>query len=236
MWSGVRNRLLMRSKIVMVGLAGVIIAGILLLLGQRTRLFVQPSLNAKKTQLSISSNTLYPSFNQTSSSLPGSNTAPSSSEGLEDLPDETPVPSSPQPNLTVAFTPTITTSNPTVAYTPINVTSNPTEAVIGELPTPPGRSAMDILVFPLQFSNIRIFANPESGNFAGSANVKNMGNTFLNKLVISWEILNSVDQVLDQGQITWPNLAPTETATVVFNGTIVFTDTWTKIEFSYQPE
>ena len=111
-------------------------------------------------------------------------------------------------------------------------TSDLTEGLIGELQTPTGRLAPDVLADPLQFNNIRIFRNNDSGVFSVQANMKNLGTTFLNNLVLSWRILDRSGQILDQGQFNWSNLAPNETAAITFDGSAVFLDTWSQMEFT----
>ena len=115
------------------------------------------------------------------------------------------------------------------------LTPNPTEGVVGPLPPPPGREAPDTMAGPLQFQRIRIFKDPETNAFAGRANMKNTGAAFLNGLLISWQILGEADQVFDEGELTWPNLAPGETATISFTGTETFVDGWVRVEFHYSP-
>jgi hypothetical protein len=130
---------------------------------------------------------------------------------------------------------TDTSPNDLIVTTPAPAisTSDLTEGLVGDLSTPTGRLAPDVLVDPLQFSNIRIYKNNDSGVFSVQANVKNLGTTFLNQLVLSWKIVDSAGQRLDQGQVTWPNLAPNETATITFVGKAVFLETWNRIEFTY---
>jgi len=113
-------------------------------------------------------------------------------------------------------------------------TPNPTRGVIAPPPTPAGRLAPDTSSGPLQFQQIRIFADAATGNFSGRANVTNTGQIFLNGIVISWRILDSAGQPIDQGQASWPNLAPGETATLPLNGSAPYLDTWARVEFAYQ--
>jgi hypothetical protein len=130
---------------------------------------------------------------------------------------------------------TVATPSGSLPVSMAALTPNPTEGLVGTLPAPPGREAPETITGPLQFQRIRIFSEPETSTFAGRANMKNMGNTFLNGLVISWTILGEADQVFAEGELTWPNLAPGETATIQFKGTEAFVDSWVRIEFDYSP-
>jgi hypothetical protein len=129
------------------------------------------------------------------------------------------------PAATQAIEPAIVLPSPTL---------NPTRGVIGPPPTPPGRLAPDTSSGQLQFQQIRIFADAATGNFSGRANVTNTSQTFLNGIVISWRILDSAGQSIDQGQTSWPNLAPGETASIPLNGSAPYLDTWARVEFAYQ--
>jgi hypothetical protein len=142
------------------------------------------------------------------------------------------------PGQATVSTPEATTSRLVPAASPsspIGPTPNPTEGVIGDPPTPPGRLAPEVLADPLLIREIRVFKDPGTGLFSGRANVTNAGKTFLNRLAISWRIVDATGQVLDRGQIEWPNLAPGETATLPLNGSAAFADAWARVEFDYRP-
>jgi len=142
---------------------------------------------------------------------------------------------SPNPTLAPASTqaPLATqTSEPEIVFP--SPTLNPTIGVIGPPPTPAGRLAPDSSSGQLRFQQIRIFADAATGNFSGRTNVTNTGQTFLNQIVISWRIVDSAGQPIDQGQTSWPNLAPGETATVPLNGTAPYLDAWARVEITYQ--
>src|SRR6266540_1928005 len=128
--------------------------------------------------------------------------------------------------------PATQTSEPAIVLP--SPTLNPTAGVIGPSPTPPGRLAPDSSSGPLRFQQIRIFGDAATGNFSGRTNVTNTSQAFLNGIVISWRILDSAGQPIDQGQISWPNLAPGETATVPLNGSMPYLDTWARVEFAYK--
>jgi hypothetical protein len=126
---------------------------------------------------------------------------------------------------------TPTPATPILLITPAIL---PTEGFIGKSPTPPGRLAPDYIAAPLKFEKIRIFMN-DSGQYSGIANVSNTGETFLNSLVIKWQLMDKSGSVFDQGQFSWPNLAPGETATVSFAGTNPYNDLWEKVVFEFKP-
>jgi len=129
------------------------------------------------------------------------------------------------------------TPEPSQEITIINPSPTPnlTPGIVGPPPTPAGRLAPDTTADPLQFQKIRIFMAEDTGRFNGQANMKNSGNTFLNGLRVSWQILGQSGQILDQGEIFWPNLAPGETTTVPLEGTAAYDDSWVRVEFSYSP-
>jgi len=114
-------------------------------------------------------------------------------------------------------------------------TPNPTEGLIAPPMTPIGHQAPNASAEPLSFQQVWVFNNPETGAFSGKANTTNTGPTFLNNLVISWRIMDNAGQVLDKGKMTWPNLAPNETATIPFNGTKPYVDNWERVEFGFTP-
>ena len=126
------------------------------------------------------------------------------------------------------------TPTPTTPILLITPTMTPIEGLVGKSPTPPGRLSPDYLAEPLKFTQIRIFMN-DAGVFSGLANVSNTGETFLNALVIKWRIMDKSGNILDQGQLSWPNLAPGETATVSFVGTNPYNDLWEKVTFEFKP-
>ena len=139
---------------------------------------------------------------------------------------------SPGPTLTPQPPPTAQPVEPPAVLP--SPTPNPTAGIVGPSPTEAGRLAPDTSAGPLQFGQIRIFADATTGKFAGRANVTNTGQTFLNGIVLSWRILDSAGQLIDQGQSSWPSLAPGETATLPLNGSAPFVDTWARVEFAYQ--
>jgi hypothetical protein len=136
-----------------------------------------------------------------------------------------------------ATEPAVTSAPVTASPGPLTTgpTPNPTEGVVGASPTPPGRLAPEVVVGPLRIWQIRIFSSAETGLFSGRANITNGGDAFLNQLVISWRILDTAGQVLDQGEISWPNLAPGETSTMALPGSAPFVADWDRIEFAYSP-
>ena len=140
--------------------------------------------------------------------------------------------SSPVPTLTPQPPPTAQPVEPQAVLP--SPTPNPTAGIVGPSPTEAGRLAPDTSAGPLRFGQIRIFADATTGKFAGRANITNTGQTFLNGIVVSWRILDSAGQLIDQGQSSWPSLAPGETATIPLNGSAPFVDTWARVEFAYQ--
>jgi hypothetical protein len=111
----------------------------------------------------------------------------------------------------------------------------PTEVFVARTPTPAGRQASDVTVDMLKFTQVWVYPAVETERFAGRANVTNTGNTFLNGLTIEWKILGDGGSLLEQGQVTWPNLAPGETATISFTGVMAYADTWTSVAFKLLP-
>lgn len=114
-------------------------------------------------------------------------------------------------------------------------TPNPTEGLIAPQLTPTGRQAPDVSTETLLFQQVWVINNPETGSFSGRVNTSNIGEAYLNNLVISWKILDGAGGVLDQGEMTWPNLAPNETATIPFAGTENYADNWDRVEFEFTP-
>jgi hypothetical protein len=215
----------LRFKRLLIGAIAILIVGAWLLLGQRT---YNPPSTVESDSTEESSQV---DGESTSVIGPHSDVTSSIHSDLTRMPSVTPVPN----DLQGVASATGTAPNNLIVTTPSPVisTSDLTEGLIGDQSTPPGRLAPDVLTDALQFSNIRIYENKDSGVFSGQANVKNLGTTFLNQLVLSWKILDSTGQVLDQGQVTWPNLAPNETATITFVGKAVFLERWNRIEFAY---
>jgi hypothetical protein len=76
----------------------------------------------------------------------------------------------------------------------------------------------------------RIVVLREDGRFAGRANVRNDGAEFLNDVRLRWRIVDATGAVLDAGAVTWPSLAPGETATVHFAGTRAYRESWRRVE------
>lgn len=114
-------------------------------------------------------------------------------------------------------------------------TPNPTEGLIAPPMTPTGHQALDSSAGPLLFQQVWVFENPETSAFSGRANMTNSGQTFLNNPVVSWKIMDEAGQVLDQGEMTWPNLAPNETATIPFDGSKPYVNNWERVEFGFTP-
>ncbi|MGH2709810.1 MAG: hypothetical protein ACRDH9_01205 [Actinomycetota bacterium] len=101
-------------------------------------------------------------------------------------------------------------------------------------PTPaPGRSAPDASAGSLDFSGIRVF--PVGGGLAGSANMTNTGDQFLNALTIGWEVLVKAGggRSLASGTVEWPSLGPGETATIRFEGDARYEDVPVRVLFSF---
>jgi hypothetical protein len=217
------------KKLVIVAI-GVLIVGAGLLLGQRTYNARPTAEQAPPTEFSSTGPLNQVGRESTAGTDPGSNVTSPSQPGLTGVPSATLAPDdSPGRTATTGASPDdLTVTLPSLSIS----TSDLTEGLIGELKTPTGRLAPDVLADPLQFSNIRIFRHNDSGLFSVQANMKNLGTTFLNNLLLSWRILDGSGQVLDQGQFTWPNLAPNETVTFAFDGTAAFLDTWSRIEFT----
>jgi hypothetical protein len=67
------------------------------------------------------------------------------------------------------------------------------------------------------------------------ANVTNTGEQFLNGLAFTWRVVDGSGAELDGGVVTWPTLAPGETATTPLTGSAQYVDTWIRVEFSYPP-
>ena len=221
----------MRLKKLIIVAIGILIVGGWLLLGQRT--YSPPSTveEASPTEYSNTQESNQANRKPTSASAPNSYVTSSINSEFTSMPSVTQaLNDSPGKNAATGTSPDelfVITSSPSIN------TSDLTEGLIGDQSTPPGRLAPDVLVDPLQFTNIRIYKATDVGVFAGQANIKNVGTAFLNQLVLSWRILDSATQVLDQGEFTWPNLAPGETTTITFIGKAAFLETWNRIEFTY---
>lgn len=221
----------MRSKKQIIAALGILIVGAWILLGQRAYRPQSTMEEAALTEYGHAEESSQVSRESLSAVAPHSDVTSSIGTEFTSMPAVTQA-----PNDSLGLTAATDTSpnNLLVITSSVDLsTSDLTKGLIGELSTPPGRFAPDVLADPLQFSNIRIYKNNEIGVFSGQANVKNLGTTFLNNLVLSWKILDSAGQVLDQGQVTWPNLAPAETATIQFVGQAVFVDTWQRVQFVY---
>jgi hypothetical protein len=115
------------------------------------------------------------------------------------------------------------------------LTMLPTEVFVARTPTPAGRQAPDVTVDKLKFTQVWVYPAEKTESFAGRANMTNTGNTFMNGLIIEWKILGDGGSLLDQGQVTWPNLAPGETSTISFTGNMPYADTWTSVAFKPLP-
>ena len=217
------------KKLIIVAI-GFLIVGAWLLLGQRMDNARSTAEQAGPTDLGGTDESNQVNRESTAATEPGANVTSSIKPELTGMPFATQAPdSSPGIASNTNTSPgDLTATLPSLSIS----TSDLTEGLIGKLQTPTGRLAPDVVADPLQFSNIRVFRNNDSGVFSVQANMKNLGTTFLNNLVLSWRILDSSGQVLDQGQFTWPNLAPSETVTITFEGTTVFSDTWSRIEFT----
>ena len=219
----------MKSK-----LATVIVLGLVVLGG----LFLLKSWNSKPAMPSVTNGTGEQSApsapaqatqqdkpDSPESSTTGTDATPGAASGTATALATTP---NPRPG-TPQQTPAPTTPNLLITQTML-----PTEGVVGKLPTPPGRLAPDFIAAPLRFDKIRIFMN-DSSLYSGIANITNTGETFLNSFVIKWQIIDKSGSIFDQGQLSWPNLAPGETATVSFAGTNPYSDLWEKIVFTFEP-
>jgi hypothetical protein len=220
-----KEETVLSSKKLVIVAIGILIVGTGLLLGQRTYNAPSTAEQAGPTEFDTTNQLDQVDREATAGTEPGSNVTSSIKPELTGLPLAT---RGPDDSPTGTSADDLTATLPSLSIS----TSALTEGLIGELQTPTGRLAPDVIANPLQFSNIRIFRNNDSGTFSVQANMKNLGTTFLNNLVLSWRILDSSGQVLDQGQFTWPNLAPNETVTTTFAGTAVFLDTWSRMEFT----
>lgn len=96
--------------------------------------------------------------------------------------------------------------------------------------TPPtSRTAPSARAGDLRFD--RIVVLDEAGRFAGRANVRNDGTEYLNGVRLRWRVVDSRGARLDGGVLTWPSLAPGETATLHFEGRRVYRKTWRRVVF-----
>jgi hypothetical protein len=143
--------------------------------------------------------------------------------------------------MTPEFTPLTPEASQTPQATPKSgpaqptLTMLPTEVFVAKTPTPAGRQAPDVTIDKLKFTQVWVYPDAETERFTGRANMTNTGNTFLNGLIIEWKILGDGGSLLDQGQVTWPNLAPGETSTISFTGDKAYADTWTSVAFKLLP-
>jgi hypothetical protein len=133
--------------------------------------------------------------------------------------------------------PVTTTTTPdapptTVPETPAPDTPGPVtvpqEPRVGSTPTQP-RTAPAFRAGILRFDRIVVLR--EDGRFAGRANVTNQGGEYLNGVRLRWRVLGPMGATLDQGLVTWPSLAPGETATVHFAGSRPYRKDWRRVVF-----
>lgn len=232
----------MKTKVALGTLVAIIVIGALLLLNSNTRPAADPSPTPEEVRLSTMPSVAQPKNPTitTAMTLPPPLTSNPSSPSPAKVPPAMTQEASPTTNAPQqpSSTPELNTPQPgptATSVTPAAPTPQLTEGIVGEPPTPAGRLAPDAAATPLQIQQIRIFPNTATGTFSGRANLTNTGPQFLNGLIVSWQILDGANQVLDHGQFSWPNLAPGETATVSFDGSATFVDSWVRVNFEFTP-
>jgi hypothetical protein len=136
---------------------------------------------------------------------------------------------------TETVTPTTTSAPPTQPSTTTEtlteprVTTTTEPGIAPSLPAP--RAAPPVRAGTLRFDRIFIFDGGD-GRFAGRANVTNSGEDFINGLGLTWRILAADSRELDRGTTSWPNLAPSETATVELRGHAQYSKSWARVVFA----
>ncbi len=129
---------------------------------------------------------------------------------------------------TIDELPTTTPPPTTSPADPIPTTSSPEPRVATTTPPAP-RVAPPAQAGDLRFE--RIVVLDEKSRFAGRANVRNDGPEYLNKVRLRWRVVDSRGATLDGGVLTWPSLAPGETATLHFEGRRDYRQTWRRVVF-----
>jgi len=141
--------------------------------------------------------------------------------------EPTPAPT-PTPTTTAIDKPTTTPPPTTSPGEPSPTTTSPEPRVVTTTPLT-SRAAPPARAGDLRFE--RIVVLDEAGRFAGRANVRNGGAEYLNGVRLRWRVVDSRGATLDGGVLTWPSLAPGETATLHFEGERVYRKTWRRVVF-----
>lgn len=134
----------------------------------------------------------------------------------------------PTPTTTAIDEPTTTPSPTTSPSEPSPTTTSQEPRVVTTTPRTP-RIAPPARAGDLRFE--RIVVLDEGGRFTGRANVRNDGAEYLNDVRLRWRVVDSRGATLDRGVLTWPSLAPGETATLHFEGGRAYRKTWRRVVF-----
>ena len=143
----------------------------------------------------------------------------------------TPAEPAPAPTTSETTTDELPTTMPpptTSPDEPSPSTAPPEPRVVTTTPPAP-RVAPPARAGDLRFEQIVVL--DEAGRFAGRANVRNDGAQYQNGVRLRWRVVDSRGATLDDGVLTWPSLAPGETATLHFEGDRVYRQTWRRVVF-----
>jgi hypothetical protein len=99
-------------------------------------------------------------------------------------------------------------------------------------PPAPGRAAPDATAGPLRLT--KVYVGSASGRYVLRADVTNTGATYLNDVVLDWNLLGAGDARLAAGSVPVASLAPGETTTVSGTGGPGSRTPWVRVVFGYR--
>jgi hypothetical protein len=94
-----------------------------------------------------------------------------------------------------------------------------------------GHRAPGQRVRELRFDRVRMY--PGGKTFAGRARVTNLGRDLLTAIVFYWEVRDGAGNVLDQGELDRPRLAPGESITIRLHGSAPYQDDWRRVVWDW---